>query len=354
MTGAEQAFPTGAWPPGTATGVGSMPGTDPDEAVRFVLGELPLPFLPELPARGAFADLTGRSAALLSGLPVDLQPSGWRLVDRPSGQGRQAQDALARDLDALEQAAAEAPPAALKVQCAGPWTLAAQLELGRGGPALADPGAVRDLAASLAEGLALHLADLSRRLPGTRVLLQLDEPSLPAVLLGRVPTSSGYGTLRVPAPALVVDHLAGVLSVGAAEKAGPEGAATDYSATPLVHCCAPSPPVALLRQAGARALSLDLGVLTGSDDDALGDAVEDGVALLLGVVPSTDAPLPRVDRTLLPVRRLWRRLGLAPERLPVAVGLTPACGLAGATAEHATAALLHCRTAARALAAEPL
>ena len=37
-----------------ATGVGSLPGTDPDEAVRIVVGELPdLPHLPELPERGA-------------------------------------------------------------------------------------------------------------------------------------------------------------------------------------------------------------------------------------------------------------------------------------------------------------
>ena len=45
------------WPPGGATGVGSMPGTDPAEAMRIVLGELPdLPHLAELPARGPGAD----------------------------------------------------------------------------------------------------------------------------------------------------------------------------------------------------------------------------------------------------------------------------------------------------------
>ncbi len=41
------------WPPGCATGIGSLPGTDPAEAMRIVLGELPdLPHLVELPARG--------------------------------------------------------------------------------------------------------------------------------------------------------------------------------------------------------------------------------------------------------------------------------------------------------------
>lgn len=327
------------WPVGSATGVGSLPGTDPDEAARLVLGELPdLPFLPELPGRGPHADLAGRSAALLAGLFVDLQPSGWRLVERPSTAGRRAVDALARDLDALQEAAEAAPPVLLKVACAGPWTLASTLELTRGHKALADPGAVRDLAASLAEGLSLHLAELARRLPGTRLLLQLDEPALPAVLAARVPTSSGIATLRAPSPQLAAEHLGTVLAVA-------DG--------PVVHCCAAHPPVGLLRRAGARHLSLDATLLTAADDDALGEAVEAGAGLLLGCVP-TSGPVPAVDRALAPVRALWRRLGLAAELLPAVVVVTPTCGLAGTRAEHARAALLRCAEAGRALAEEPL
>jgi len=328
------------WGPGTATGVGSLPGTDPAEAARVVLGELPgLPFLPELPARGPVADLAGRTCALLADLPVDLQPGGWRLVERPGRDQRRAQDALARDLDALEEAAAGAPPALLKVQAAGPWTLAAMLELRGLERALSDPGAVRDLTASLAEGLALHLADLRRRLPGTSVLLQLDEPSLPAVLTARIPTSSGFATLRAPQPQQVLEHLRTVL--GVAEQT-------------VVHCCAPRPPVALLLQAGARHLSLDATVLTESGDDALGEAVEGGAGLLLGCVPSTDAPLAPVDEVLAPVRRLWRRLGLAGEELPPTVVVTPTCGLGGASEGYALQALQACVRAAKALADEPL
>ena len=67
-----------------ATGIGSHPGDDQhayDEALRTVLGELPdLPYLPEVPGRGAAATMTGRTVALLSGLAVDLQPAGWRLT----------------------------------------------------------------------------------------------------------------------------------------------------------------------------------------------------------------------------------------------------------------------------------
>ena len=93
---------TALWRAGTATGVGSLPGEDPLEAARLVLGELPIPYLPELPGRGWHADLAGRGAALLADLHVDVQPTGWRITPRPSRDGRRAKDLLARDLDALE------------------------------------------------------------------------------------------------------------------------------------------------------------------------------------------------------------------------------------------------------------
>jgi hypothetical protein len=83
-------FPWGA---GSATGIGSLPGSDIREAVRVVFGELPdLPHLPELPARGPGADMIGRGAGLLVDMPVDLQPAGWRLVDRPGRDLRRAWD----------------------------------------------------------------------------------------------------------------------------------------------------------------------------------------------------------------------------------------------------------------------
>ena len=276
-----------------------MPGTDPDETVRVVLGELPeLPFLPELPGRGSPADVAGRTAALLSGLPVDLQPSGWRLVDRPGRDASRARDLLARDLDALEQAAEPAPPALLKVQAAGPWTLASLVELPRGEPALADPGAVRDLTAEPRRGPgACTWPTCAGACPGPRLLLQLDEPSLPAVLAARVPTSSGWATLRAPQPALAAEHLATVL--GVAEHT-------------VVHCCAPHAPVGLLRRAGARRAVAGRHAAHAADDDALGEAVEDGAGLLLGCVPSTDTAL-RTGRPTCCGRSaaLWQRLGFA-------------------------------------------
>lgn len=300
------------WRSGTVTGIGSLPGHDPAEAARFVLGELPVPHLPELPARGAHADLAGRGAALLVDLYVDLQPSGWRLVPRTSRDGRRAQDLLARDLDALEEAAHASPPEVLKLQATGPWTLASVLELHRGERVLADHGAVADLAASLAEGVRLHVADVQRRLPGTTVVVQLDEPALPAVLAAQVPTSSGFRTLRAPDVQRAREVLGTVL------------VAAEHT---VVHCCAAYPPLALMAEAGA--VSIDAS--QPYDEDALGEAAERGTGVLLGVAPSVGAELPAVPGIVETVGRLRDRVGVTD------VTLTPACGLAGATPAYAKA-----------------
>jgi len=333
---------TAPWPAGAATGVGSLPGTDPGEAARLVFGELPdLPHLVELPARGPGADLLGRGAALLAELYVDLQPAGWRFVPRPGADSRRARDMLQRDLDALEEAA-EGYAGPLKVQAAGPWTLAVGIELQRGDKALSDPAAVRDIAAALADGLTAHLSDVGRRVPAAMLVVQLDEPSLPAVLAGHVPTSSGFGRLRVVEESVAADRLRTVLA-----------AVASAGALPVVHCCAAAPPADLLLDAGAKGLSLDATLLTAADDDALGTAVEGGVPLFLGTVPATDADLSDLASTVLPVRRLWRRLGFPPEALAGTVVVTPTCGLAGVTPASARRALERCREAGRLLVEEP-
>src|SRR5260221_12179698 len=184
-----QSYP---WPAGSATGVGSMPGTDPAEAIAVILGELPdLPHLPELPARGPGADLTGRTAALLIDMPVETTPNGWKFASRPGRDQRRAASLLSADLDAVA-AAMDGYAGPVQGQVCGPGTLAATIELTHSqNPAPPDPGASADLAASLAEGVAAHVAAVREQIPGATVLLQLDEPSLPAVLAGAAPTPSG-------------------------------------------------------------------------------------------------------------------------------------------------------------------
>ena len=203
------------WPEQAATGAGSMPGTDPLAAARLVFDELPdLPFLPELPARGPGADLTGRTAALLIELPVELTTKGWRFAERPGRDLRRAQSLLSRDLDMLEEVA-DGYRGALKIAVCGPWTMAATLELAHSQePSLADRGARGDLTASLAEGIAAHVADVRARVPGGQLILQLDEPALPAVLAGSVPSASGLNRVRAIEPADAQAALAAVLFDG--------------------------------------------------------------------------------------------------------------------------------------------
>src|SRR5207253_557714 len=80
-------------------------------------------------------------------------------------------------------------------------------ELPSGHRVVTDHGAPRELAESLAEGLRRHLADVARRAPSAKIVLQLDEPSLPAVLDGQVPTPSGWGTVRSVGPNIVEQTL---------------------------------------------------------------------------------------------------------------------------------------------------
>jgi hypothetical protein len=332
-----QRFP---WPQGTATGVGSMPGTDPAEAVAVVLGELPdLPHLPELPGRGVGADLTGRTAALLVDLPVEMTAGRWRLAGRPGRDRRRAAGLLSADLDALQEAAADwAGP--FKLQVCGPWTLAATIELTRSqNPALADPGAVADLIDSLAEGVAAHVAEVRGRLPGATLLLQLDEPALPAVLAGAVPTASGLNRVGAVDTTVTRDGLRSVLA-----------ATTVFS---LVHCCASGIPFGLLREAGAQAAAFDMSLLRREDEDNLAELVEAGLGIFAGVIqgPLRDAaPTQRSPREPgADVLSLWHRMGIPAAGLDRQVVLTPACGLAGASPEGARAALARCREAARLL-----
>lgn len=301
------------------------------EAVKTVLGELPeLPYVPELPARGPGADMLGRSAGLLVELPVELYAARWRVAARPGADLRRIADLRERDLDALtEQAVNYQGP--LKIQSAGPWTLATNLELRGGGPMLRDPAAVRDLTSSLAEGLRAHVADLTARLPGASLLVQLDEASLPAVLGGQVPTESGFGTLPAVDQTTVAEALRTVVDAAGAPV--------------IVHCCAPDVPVGLLHRVGAAAIALDLDLLP--DLDSLAEALDGGLGLFAGAVPTRAADPPAGPEAAGRVRRLWHQLGLPPDRLPVQVVLTQACGLAGASPEYARAALAAARDAAR-------
>lgn len=315
-------------------------------------GETPLlPCVPELPGRGAGADMVGRALALLADIAPEFagQTStvGWRfagrLTDGSSRDMARANSWLREDLDVSEEGYGDAE--AVKFAVAGPWTLAASVELMNGHRVLRDPGAIRDLVAAYTESVVELVGRLRRRFPSAGVILQIDEPALPAVLAGGVPTISGLDSYR----SVSVEVARSGLSAAVA-------AAHGMDATVVLHCCARPAPIGLLRATGADALSLDLvgGAASGGvqDEEELGMLLESDCGLMAGVVaPQFPGAGSRVagggveSETLDvvgSVRRLLAlldRLGIALPTVLPRLAVSHPCGLAGVSPDAARAAV---------------
>ena len=226
---------------------------------------------------------------------------------------------MSADLDAMEEVL-DGYAGLLKVQLAGPWTLAATIEQPHSlKVALADPGLVADLASSLAEGAAAHVAEVAKRIPKATILVQLDEPALPAVLHGAVPTPSGLSRVRAVEDEAARDRLHEVIA-----------ATPQYT---VVHCCARDLPFGLIMSAGADAVSFDPSQLKRGDFDGFAEAAEAGLGLLIGALPTTgpatapkegeqqarrsgrdERERPTPSDTAKIVRDLWRKMDLPPVR----------------------------------------
>jgi 5-methyltetrahydropteroyltriglutamate--homocysteine methyltransferase len=325
----------------TASGTGSWPGSSARQAAEVVVGELggALAHIVELPGRGVGADTIGRAGALLVDVAIDTVPRGYRVATRPGAVTRRAASLLDEDIDALEEAWEKAglggSGRAVKVQAPGPITLAAELELANGHRAITDPGAIRDLATSLAEGVAAHRAAVSRRL-GTPVVVQFDEPSLPAALAGRL---TGVTALN---PVHPIDEALAVTLLDSCVAAAGESV--------LVHSCAAELPWNILRRSTVHAVSVDAATLQAADLDAVAEFVDSGRTVVLGVVAAaTPDRTPSADEVAGTAVRVVDRLGLGRSVLRDRIGITPACGLANATAEWARTAIGLARKAAEAI-----
>ncbi len=125
-------------------------------------------------------------------------PTGGGSLTGPDATPKRAKSALSTDINVLADVAGteESPARDFKVQLRGPLSLAAGLHLHNGERALIDHGARRDIAESLAAGVGDFLARVGTAVPGARLVVQIDEPDVAAVLAGTIPTSSGYRTLR--------------------------------------------------------------------------------------------------------------------------------------------------------------
>jgi hypothetical protein len=297
-----------------ATGIGSWPGTSIDEAVRQSADLWALPYLPELPARGPWAEMLGRALGTID-IGIERGPSRWQVSATSSSDQRRCRAMLRDDYDVLAERFSDYT-GPLKVSLAGPYTLLACVDLVRGEAMVSDAGARRELV----QAHAAALGDLVRRLrqlvPGAQPVVQLDEPMLGMVAEGAVRSASGirrYDPVDAEEIGRAYRELCALV-----DRAG---------ASPLVvHSCAPAPWRTLV-EAGIGAAAVDAD--QPGNIDVLAEHVDAGGDLWLGIVPTGPGSAAlSVDQVVARALDWLRPLELG-RRLDGHLVLTPACGLAG-------------------------
>ena len=240
---------------------------------------------------------------------------------------RRARALLAGDLNMVAdvlgaESGADTGPVVLSLL--GPVSLAATVHVRNGEKLQSDPGARRDLTQSWCAGMTGLRAALRRNTDGRGTVLVLHEPELERVLAGRIPTASGYRTLR----ALPRHEVRTALTdaVRAARSAGVVAVALDVG---------PAHP------RWARDVGADIAVLPAPDGptaqwEPLAALHEAGVGLCLDSVPvSARTPLRAgVERIVRP----WSELGMDPAAL-LGTGLAPSAEVSGLTPPELPAAL---------------
>ncbi|MEZ0449488.1 hypothetical protein [Cellulomonas sp. ICMP 17802] len=293
----------------SVTGTGPWPGLDVLEAQTVVVGDLVdtpsevagLPFTVLLAERGPWGDRAGRAAALLAELPTELGPHGWKLADRPSRDLARAQAYVREDVDALA-VAGHGFAGRLVVPVLGPITLAATLYLARGDRVVSDAGAVRELAASLAAGIAEHLAAIRRAVPGAQPTVLLHEPLLAQVMAGVLPSFSGYSALRsVPGP-VAAERISEVA----------EGIRTIEGAGVVVHGGTAWTSLGAIRASKVDGFGLAVDALDERSWEKVAEVVEGGLAFWPELPPqaSSQCAGPDVAGQADALVRPWRSVGL--------------------------------------------
>ena len=188
--------------PMAATGIGSVPFTDPEEAVSLILEAMPrMPYWPQMVRLGFREEMTAQAARGLAALKIDeaartVQVNPDLARDQALAEFYEAvlageltpfamEEKEARGFFALLRAAAGHPCQTLKGQLAGPVTFAGMVKDQEGKPILFD----RELTQAVCLGLARKAAWQARRFRDLRKdpVIFLDEPYL-----------SGFGSAYLP------------------------------------------------------------------------------------------------------------------------------------------------------------
>ena len=317
-----------------ATGIGSVPFTDPDETVALILETMPkIPYWPQMVRLGYLEDMTAQAARGLPALKVD---EANRTVGMDPGVPRD--EALAKFYEAVlsgeltafaleEQdargffallkavASREFPGAALKGQLAGPVTFTGVVKDAAGKPILYD----RELTQAVCSGLARKAAwqaEQFRQL-GKAPIVFFDEPYL-----------TGFGSAYLPiSKEEVTEILTQTLEEAREAAAGP--------ITLGIHCCG-NTDWSLLLNAPIDILSFDsYGYFESLRlyAQALSPYLDRGGWLAWGLVPTLDPEEFKKEtadslwqRFQQQVAKLAQDLKIGPKAILARSLLTPACG----------------------------
>lgn len=297
---------------GLATSIGSLPHTDPREAVALVFErQRGLPAAPSLPNRSGREGMIGQAAWGIPG--VDVLPDGSLSVDDlrlDAAATAESVEAVGVDGDpfvALRSflGAVSGRRGPVKLQLTGPVTLGLALHaLGvEARRAFAAAGA-----AVQARARAM-LAAAERAAPLAPLVVFVDEPGLTAAMHPGFPLG----------PNDTIDLVSSAL------------ATIEPRAVTGLHCCAAADWKVVL-QAGPQILSLPLGVGAAEHAAVLGGFVEDGGWIAWGAVPTSGPLGSSAVRLWEQLSAAWRDLtaaGCDPVPLRERALVTPACGLAG-------------------------
>ena len=296
---------TRPWAPGAATGIGSLPGTDPDEAARAGPRRAARPAAPARAARPRRRRRHDRARArrCWSTCRSRSSPSGWRL-DRPR-RPRPAPRPRLPGLRPRRPRGAGRPAIRGPAEAAGRRAVDARRRASScrtGTRCVTDPGAARDLVDSLAEGL--RRAPGRRRRAGARRRARRCSSTsrrCPPCSAARVRRRRATGRCAPSTPTSSSRRCATVLGrrrAGRARRALLRRRRPDRAAA---------------RGRRRRDLARRRAARPRRTTTRSARRSTPACALWLGVLPGTDADV-SLDRARAPIERLWRELGFPLDR----------------------------------------
>jgi methionine synthase II (cobalamin-independent) len=184
--------------------------------------------------------------------------------------------------------------------------------------------------------MAVHRAEVARRLSAPAVV-QFDEPLLAAALAGRISGVTAFSPVHPVDETVAIGLLDELVATVGAEV--------------MLHSCAANLSWKVVQRSAIHAVSVDVATLGADALDGLAGFVDSGRTVVLGLVPAiTPDRGSSAEEMAAEAAGVTDRIGFPRSVLAGRIGLSPTCGLAGATAAWARAATELTQRAARLIA----